>query len=86
MKTYVLPINVEPDEEGTWFAEVPLIPGCALSCYPLRHVLDAIQDTAQAMLEIRIEYGGPLPEGLESCEIASGTEPAHSMTTVTVSV
>lgn len=84
MKTYVIPINVEPDEEGTWFAQVPLIPGCALSCYPLGHVLDSIQDTAQAMLEIRIEHGDPLPEGLESYEIAPGSEPTHSMTSVTV--
>ena len=50
MKTYLLPINVEPDEDGCWFAEVPMIPSCALSCYPLEHVLDSIQDTAQVML------------------------------------
>ena len=31
MRTYLLPIIVEPDdeEEGYWFAEVPMIPGCA---------------------------------------------------------
>ena len=69
-----------------WFAEVPMIPGCALSCFPLEHVLDSIQDTAQVMLEIRIEYGEPLPEGLESYEIAPGSEPAYSMEAVTVSV
>ena len=86
MKTYLLPINVEPDEGGTWFAEVPIIPGCALSCYPLGHVLDSIQDAAQAILEVMVEYGEPLPEGLESYEIAPGSEPAHSMEAVTVSV
>ena len=86
MKTYVLPINVEPDEDGTWFAEVPLLPGCALSCYPLDHVLDSIQDTAQTMLEVMVEYGDPMPEGLESYEIAPGSEPAHSMETITVRV
>lgn len=86
MKTYLLPINVEPDEDGTWFAEVPIIPSCALSCYPLGHVLDSIQDTAQVMLEIMLECGEPLPEGLESYEIETGSEPAHSLTTVTVRV
>ncbi len=86
MKTYLLPINVEPDEDGSWFAEVPMLPGCALSCYPLEHVLEAIQDTAQMMLEVMLEYGDPVPEGIESCEFAPGSEPAPSMATVAVSV
>ena len=86
MKAYVLPINVEPDEGGTWFAEVPLIRGCGLSCYPLGHVLDAIQDTAQAMLEVMVECGDPLPDGLESYEIAPGNEPAFTMESITVSL
>lgn len=86
MKTYLLPINVEPDDDGYWYAEVPMIPGCGLSCYPLEHVLDSIQDTAQAMLEMMVEYGDPLPEGLEACEIAPGSAPAYSMEAVTVSV
>ena len=69
MKTYLLPINVEPDEDGYWFAEVPMLPGCALSCYPLDHVLESIQDVAQGMLEIMLEYGDPLPEGIEAYEV-----------------
>lgn len=86
MKTYILPINVEPDEKGLWYAEVPLLPGCALSCCPLEHVLESIQDAAQMMLEGMIEYGDTLLEGLESCEIAAGCEPPPSRETVTVSV
>ncbi len=76
MKTYLLPITVEPDDEeaGYWYAEVPIIRGCALSCYPLEHVLDSIQDTAQVMLEIMVECGDPLPEGIEKYE----TDPAAS--------
>ena len=38
MKTYVFPIIVEQDEGENWFAEVPMLPGCALSCYPLTRV------------------------------------------------
>ena len=86
MKTYLLPINVEPDEDGYWFAEVPMIPGCALSCFPLEHVLDSIQDTAQTMLEMMIEYADPLPESLESCEVAPGSQPKYSMEAITVSL
>jgi predicted RNase H-like HicB family nuclease len=69
MKTYLLPINVEPGEDGYWFAEVPMLPGCALSCYPLEHVLESIQDAAQGMLEIMVEHGDPLPEGIEVYEV-----------------
>ena len=61
-----MPISVEPDEDGYWFAEVPMLPGCALSCYPLEHVLESIQDVAQVMLEIMVEHGDPLPEGIEA--------------------
>ena len=86
MKTYLLPINIEPDDGGTWYAEVPMIPSCALSCYPLEHVLDSIQDTAQVMLEIMVEHGDPLPEGLATCEIAPGSAPTYSMEAVTVLV
>ncbi len=88
MKTYLLPISVEPDdeEEGYWFAEVPMIPGCALSCYPLEHVLDSIQDAAQAMLEVMVEHGDDLPQSLEACEIASGSEPLFSEKAVTVTI
>ena len=86
MKTYLLPIKVEPDDGGTWYAEVPMIPGCALSCYPLEHVLDSIQDTAQVMLELMVEHGDPLPEDIESCEIVPGSEPLFSIKAVTVCI
>ena len=88
MRTYLLPINVEPDEEveGNWFAEVPILAGCALTCYPLEHVLDSIQDMAQGMLEVMIEYGDPLPAGIESCEIAGGSKPTVSMKAITVTM
>ncbi len=75
MKTYLLPINVEPDEDGYWFAEVPMIPGCALPCFPLEHVLDSIQDTAQVMLEIRIEYGEPLLRALSPTRLPPAANP-----------
>ena len=74
MKTYVLPVNIEPDEGEYLYAEVPMIPGCALSCYPREHVLESIQDAAQAMLEMMMEYGDPLPEGIDKYEYDSTVE------------
>ena len=84
MKTYVFPINVEPDEDGTWFAEVPLLPGCALSCYPLEHVLESIQDAAQMMLEVMVEHGDPLPKGIEKYVLDSTGEVLPRQGVVTV--
>ena len=46
-----------------------MLPGCALSCYPLEHVLESIQDAAQMMLEVMVEHGDPLPEGIEAYEV-----------------
>ena len=88
MKTYLLPLILEPDDEedGYWYAEVPILPGCGFSCYPREHVLESIQEAAQAMLEVMIEHGDPLPEGLESCEIAPGSEPIFSEKAVCVSI
>lgn len=85
-KTYRLSINIERDEDGHWYAEAPMLPGCALSCYPLDHVLESIQDAAQMMLEVMIEDGNPLPEVLEDCEITPDSEPTLSTETITVSV
>ena len=84
MKTYALPIIVEQDEGENWYAEVPMIPGCALSCYPLEHVLESIQETAQVMLEVMIESGDPLPEGIEKYELDSAARMPSGGEVVTV--
>ena len=42
MKTYVFPVNVEPDEGENWFGEIPALPGYSLSCYPREHVLESL--------------------------------------------
>ena len=86
MKTYLLSINVEPDEEGYWYAEVPMLPGCARACYPLEHVLESIQDAAQMMLEVMIEYGDPLLEGIDRYEFDPTVDvpPGQEVITVTL--
>ena len=86
MKTYLLPVNIEPDEGDYWFAEIPLLPGCALSCHPLEHVLESLQDAAQVMLEMMMEYGDPFPEGIELYEVMPGNEVALGPEVVTVEI
>ena len=86
MKTYVFPIIVEQDEGENWFAEVPMLPGCALSCYPREHVLESLQETAQIMLEMMVEYGDPLPEGIEKYEFDSTVKVPADSEVVTVTL
>ncbi len=86
MKTYVLPINIEPDEGDNWFAEIPLLPGCALSCHPREHVLESLQETAQDMLEVMIEYGDPLPAGIAKYEVKSAAELRQRWETIEITI
>ena len=86
MKTYALPVNIEPDEGDSWFAEIPLLPGCALSCYPREHVLESLQETAQAMLEVMAECGDQLPKGIKLYEGRPGDKVAPGLEVVAVRV
>ena len=86
MKTYVFPVNIEPDEGGLWFGDIPALPGCALSCYPREHVLESLQEAAQMMLEIKVEFGDPLPEGITKYEAKSADEVLPSRTVVAVTI
>ncbi len=62
MKTYVFEVEIEQDsEDGIWEAEIPVLPGCAVWGYTRQDTLDALQDVAQAMLEVMAEYNDPLP-------------------------
>ena len=86
MKTYVLPVNIRPDEGDYWFAEIPLLPGCALSCYPREHVLESLQEAALVMLKMMVEFSDPLPAGIELYEVMPGNEVAPGPGVVTVEI
>ena len=74
MKTYVFQVEVEQDDDSRWGAEIPVLPGCAAWGYTRKEVLEALQDTDQAFLEVMVEYNDPLPpEAEQEVEILSGT-------------
>ena len=62
MKTYIFRVEVEQDEDGRWGAEIPSLPGCAAWGYTRAEALEALQDTAQAYLEVMMEHDDPLPQ------------------------
>lgn len=65
MKTYIFRVEVEQDEDGRWGAEIPVLPGCAAWGYTRKEALEALQDTAQAFLEVMMEHNDPLPQEAE---------------------
>ena len=66
MKTYFLEFELEFDpEDGVWEAEIPILPGCAVWGYSREEALEALREGAQAYLEVRQEFGHPLPPEVE---------------------
>jgi len=72
MKSYIFRVEVEQDEDGTWSAVVPALPGCAVDAGTVNEALEAIQEAAQAYVEVLLEDGRPIP--LE--EVRSGIDGA----------
>jgi predicted RNase H-like HicB family nuclease len=66
MKQYVLPVEVEWQPEGVYYAECTLIPGCHVEGDTIPEALDNLQDAARVLLEIMLERGEPMPSGLET--------------------
>ena len=62
VKTYVFKVELEEEEDGRWSAVIPSLPGCNAWGYTKQEALDAIQDTAQAYVEVAREHGEPLPQ------------------------
>ena len=74
MKTYVFRVEVEQDEDGRWGAEIPILPGCAAWGYTREEALEALQEGAQAYLEVMMEHNDPLPKATEEARMVPGSE------------
>jgi predicted RNase H-like HicB family nuclease len=61
LKTYILPVEVEREEDGRWSAVVNALPGCAVWGYSKEEALKAIKEAAQAYIETLIEQGRAIP-------------------------
>ena len=53
---------LKPDEDGTWFAEVPELPGCMTYAHSRDEVLVMLEDAKETWLEGSLHYGDPIPE------------------------
>jgi predicted RNase H-like HicB family nuclease len=68
MKTYIFSVSIEQEEDGRWSAWVDALPGCAVWGYTREEALDAIRDTAQAYIEVLLEKGQSVPQGVETVD------------------
>lgn len=61
MKTYIFRVVVEQDTDGLWDAEIPVLPGCAVWGHTREEALEALQEAAQAYLEVKEDFNDTLP-------------------------
>ena len=85
-KTYAFPVDFEQEEDGRWGVDIPAVPVCAAWGFTREEALENLQDLTQGYFEMLVEYGDPLPQGIEACEIPPGTEPALKAEIITISI
>ena len=56
------PIELIPDEDGFWFAKIPLLPGCMTQGASREEALVMIDEAKALWLETALEDGAIIPE------------------------
>ena len=67
-KTYIIPVELEKEEDGRWSAWVKALPGCAAWGYTRDEALQALNEAAQAYIEVMVEKGQSIPEEIEAAD------------------
>ena len=73
-KTYAFAVDFEQEEDRRWSVDIPAVPVCAAWGFTREEALENLQDLTQGYFEMMVEYGDPLPDGIDSCEIVPGIE------------
>ncbi len=55
-------IELIPDEDGMWFAHIPLLEGCMTNGHSREDALQMLDDAKQLWLETALEIGQNIPE------------------------
>lgn len=63
-KEYLIPITVEPLQEGGFLARSPLLRGLVAQGRTVAETMEIAQDVARKIIESCLEHGDPLPKGL----------------------
>lgn len=60
--TLPYPIELIPDEDGYWFARIPLLEGCMTNGESREKALEMLDDAKQLWLESALELGKAISE------------------------
>ena len=74
MKTFVLRVNLNEEEDGRWSVTVPTLPGCSSWGYSQQEALANIKDAAEIFIEDIIDAGEAFQSVQDKIEIID--EPA----------
>jgi predicted RNase H-like HicB family nuclease len=61
---YLMPIRIEPLEEGGYLATSEVLPGFLAQGRSIAETIEIAQDVARKLIESYVEHGDPLPEAL----------------------
>ena len=61
---YLLPIRIEPLEEGGYLVTSEILPGFLAQGRTIAETLEIAQDVARKLVESYVEHGDPLPDQL----------------------
>ena len=61
---YLVPIEIEPLEEGGFLATSPVLQGFLAEGRTIAETMEIAQDVARKLIESYIEHGDPLPKAL----------------------
>lgn len=67
-RTFIVPVEVEQEEDGRWSAWVEALPGCAVWGHCREEALRALNDAAQAYIEVLLEKGKNIPAEIEAAD------------------
>ena len=85
-KTYVFAVDFEQEDDGRWSVDIPAVPVCAAWGFTREEALENLQDLTQGYFEMLVEFGDPLPDGIDSCEIVTEGEVNQGLEAVTISI
>ena len=65
---FVLPVQIEPLDEGGFLAICPAIQGCHAEGRTIPQALGNLEDVARVLLQLRMEDGLGIPKALQAAK------------------
>ena len=65
-RTFIVPVEVEQEEDGRWSAWVEALPGSAAWGHSREEALRALNEAAQAYISLLLEKGKSIPPEIET--------------------